>query len=228
MLFLRLLLLYSLCSSALSLANFTSISSSSNGTNLHRTPPKNSTTFESFLASPFLELPQRDFFSISERISALRNVFETILSVEREFIWNPIVPSRMSRGFFLVKLLSNVLRIMPFRDVSWPNRLNYSSCSRFADCERICFRASYYISVSGSFFYLQFAEQVRDGITSRASCLTCNIVANMFTSRLFSTDVIAFATRAVCVAFRLQTPRVCYGLINSFRVSNELMCKIVT
>lgn len=78
------------------------------------------------LSLPDLDVPQSDFFSISDRISALRNVFETVLSLERDLVWNPIVPSRMSRGFFLVKLLSNVLRIMPFRDVSSPARLAQS------------------------------------------------------------------------------------------------------
>ncbi|KAI1289740.1 MAM and LDL-receptor class A domain-containing protein 1 [Halotydeus destructor] len=65
---------------------------------------------------PRLELAQSDFFSLTERVNALRSVFETVLSLERDLLWNPIVPSRMSRGFFLVKLLSNVLRIMPFRE----------------------------------------------------------------------------------------------------------------
>lgn len=59
-----------------------------------------------------------DFFSISERVTALKNVFDSILSIEKDLTWNPVVPSRMSRGFFLVKLFSNLLKIMPFQEVS--------------------------------------------------------------------------------------------------------------
>ena len=67
----------------------------------------------------------------------------------------------------------------------------------------------------------KFTESLREGITSRASCLTCNILANVATSRLFTTDMIAFASRSVCTMFRLQSPRVCYGIIHSFRVSKD-------
>lgn len=62
-----------------------------------------------------------DFFSISERVTALKNVFDSILSIEKDLTWNPVVPSRMSRGFFLVKLFSNLLKIMPFQEVSISN-----------------------------------------------------------------------------------------------------------
>ena len=63
-------------------------------------------------------IPSSDFFSISERVTALKNVFDSILSIEKDLTWNPVVPSRMSRGFFLVKLFSNLLKIMPFQEVS--------------------------------------------------------------------------------------------------------------
>lgn len=130
---------------------------------------------------PNVEVPDEiGTFSLAERIKALRNVFDNIISLERELVWKPLVPSRLSRSFFLVKLFSNLLKIMPFRE---------------------------------------FMSNVQEGISNRASCLTCNILANIFTSRLFTTDIIAFATRVVCVMFRLQTPRVCHGLVNSFWVS---------
>lgn len=70
------------------------------------------------LRLPSLKLPQRDFFSITDRINALRNLFQSIINLDRELIWHPIVPSRMSRGSFLVKLFSNLLKIMPFPEVS--------------------------------------------------------------------------------------------------------------
>lgn len=131
---------------------------------------------------PNVEVPDEiGTFSLAERIKALRNVFDHLISLERELVWKPLVPSRLSRSFFLVKLFSNLLKIMPFRE---------------------------------------FMSNVQEGISSRASCLTCNILANIYTSRLFTTDIIAFATRVVCVMFRLQTPRVCHGVINSFWASN--------
>ena len=70
------------------------------------------------LRLPSLSLPQRDFFSISDRILALKNLFQSIVNMDSQMIWNPIVPSRMSRGSFLVSLFSNLLKIMPFQEVS--------------------------------------------------------------------------------------------------------------
>lgn len=90
------------------------------------------------LALPDIDVPHDDFFSMSDRVNALRNVFETILQLERALVWNPIVPSRMSRGFFLVKLLSNVLRIMPFREVT--RRL--CLCIQSALCTTLAFRST--------------------------------------------------------------------------------------
>ena len=74
------------------------------------------------LRLPSLKLIQGDFFSITDRINALRNLFESIMNLERELIWNPIVPSRMSRGSFLVRLFSNLIKIMPFHEVSCNTR----------------------------------------------------------------------------------------------------------
>lgn len=70
------------------------------------------------LRLPSLILQQRDFFSITERINALKKLFQSIVSLDRDLIWNPVVPSRMSRGSFLVKLFSKLLNIMPFHEVS--------------------------------------------------------------------------------------------------------------
>ena len=68
---------------------------------------------------PLPPMISRDFFSISERVTALMEVFQNIINLERELIWNPIIPSRVSRGFFLVKLFSNLLNIMPFSEVKY-------------------------------------------------------------------------------------------------------------
>lgn len=70
------------------------------------------------MSSSSIPTSPSDFFSISERVTALKNVFDSILSIEKDLTWNPVVPSRMSRGFFLVKLFSNLLKIMPFQEVS--------------------------------------------------------------------------------------------------------------
>ena len=80
--------------------------------------PNNSNGSSFHLRLPSLKLPQRDFFSITDRINALRNLFQSIINLDRELLWNPIVPSRMSRGSFLVKLFSKLLKIMPFHEVS--------------------------------------------------------------------------------------------------------------
>ena len=132
------------------------------------------------LRLPNVDVPDEiSTFSLSHRIKALRNVFDHLISIERELVWKPLMPSRLSRSNFLVKIFSNLLKIMPFAD---------------------------------------FLTSVREGISNRASCLTCNIIANIYMSRLFSMDIIASATRVVCVTFRLQTPRVCNGIVNSFWV----------
>jgi hypothetical protein len=75
-----------------------------------------SSTFR--LQLPSLKLTQRDFFSITDRINALRNLFQSVINLDRDLmILKPIVPSRMSRGSFLIKLFSNLLKIMPFHEV---------------------------------------------------------------------------------------------------------------
>lgn len=93
------------------------------------------------LRLPSLVLQQRDFFSITERISALKKLFQSIVSLDRDLIWNPIVPSRMSRGSFLVKLFSKLLTIMPFHEVSthgkrWSGR----RCRNFITAANACSR----------------------------------------------------------------------------------------
>ena len=68
-------------------------------------------------ASSTQSFPGSDFFSISDRITALKTLFDHVRNLERDLTWNPVVPSRMSRGFFLLKLFSNLLKIMPFSQV---------------------------------------------------------------------------------------------------------------
>lgn len=65
-----------------------------------------------------VKLPhQRVFFSISDQIEALKQIFQNVINLERDLLWKPTMPSRMSRGFLLVKLFSNLLNIMPFPEV---------------------------------------------------------------------------------------------------------------
>lgn len=143
---------------------------------------RNAETNKQKLKLPNMDVPEEiSTFSLSHRIKALRNVFDHLISIERELVWKPLMPSRLSRSNFLVKIFSNLLKIMPFAD---------------------------------------FLASVREGISNRASCLTCNIIANVYMSPLFSMDIIASATRVVCITFRLQTPRVCNGIVNSFWVGD--------
>jgi hypothetical protein len=59
---------------------------------------------------------------------------------------------------------------------------------------------------------------MRDGISSRASCLACNAVAGLFLSSIYSKEMMTVAVNTVCTSFRLQTPRVCSGIVESFKV----------
>lgn len=52
---------------------------------------------------------------------------------------------------------------------------------------------------------------------SRASCIACNAVAALYLSPLYSKEAMVAAARSVCISFRLQTPRVCRGLVESFK-----------
>lgn len=61
-------------------------------------------------------------------------------------------------------------------------------------------------------------EEMRTGSpSSRASCIACNAIAALYLSPLYSKDAMVAAARSVCVSFRLQTPRVCRGLVDSFK-----------
>ncbi|KAG9509932.1 Sphingomyelin phosphodiesterase, partial [Fragariocoptes setiger] len=71
----------------------------------------------------------------------------------------------------------------------------------------------------------EFAFEVRDGISSRASCVFCNAVAGLFLSPLYSKDVFSAAIKAVCTSFRLFTPRVCSGFVESFQDDFEYIRK---
>ena len=62
------------------------------------------------------------------------------------------------------------------------------------------------------------SEEMRTGRTSsRASCIACHAIAALYLSPLYSKDAMVAAARSVCVSFRLQTPRVCRGLVDSFK-----------
>lgn len=54
--------------------------------------------------------------------------------------------------------------------------------------------------------------------SSRASCIACNAVAALYLSPLYSKEAMVAAARSVCISFRLQSPRVCRGLVDSFKV----------
>ena len=58
---------------------------------------------------------------------------------------------------------------------------------------------------------------MRDGISSRASCVACNAVVGLFLSPLYSKEVFSAAIRTVCISFRIQSARVCTGLVESFQ-----------
>lgn len=61
---------------------------------------------------------------------------------------------------------------------------------------------------------------MRDGISSRASCLACNAVAGLFLSSIYSKEMMTVAVNTVCTSFRLQSPRVCNGIVESFKVKS--------
>ncbi|RWS17270.1 sphingomyelin phosphodiesterase-like protein 2, partial [Dinothrombium tinctorium] len=60
-------------------------------------------------------------------------------------------------------------------------------------------------------------EDMRVGSSSRASCLACNAVAALFLSPFYSKEAMVTAARSVCISFRLQSARVCRGLVHSFK-----------
>ena len=66
---------------------------------------------------------------------------------------------------------------------------------------------------------LQVTEEMRTGKTSsQASCIACNAVAALYLSPLYSKEAMVAAARSVCISFRIQPPRVCRGLVDSFKV----------
>lgn len=67
--------------------------------------------------------------------------------------------------------------------------------------------------------WLQLSIQMRDGISSRAACWVCNAVAQLFLSSVYSKEIMTIAVSTVCSSFRLQSPRVCAGIVDSFKVS---------
>ena len=66
----------------------------------------------------------------------------------------------------------------------------------------------------------QLSDQMRNGISSRASCWACNALAGLFLSPVYSKDMMTMAVNTVCTSFRLQSPRVCSGIVESFKVSH--------
>lgn len=66
---------------------------------------------------------------------------------------------------------------------------------------------------------LQLSDQMRNGISSRASCWACNALAGLFLSPVYSKEMMTMAVNTVCTSFRLQSPRVCSGIVDSFKVS---------
>lgn len=71
----------------------------------------------------------------------------------------------------------------------------------------------------------EFALEMRDGISSRASCVACNAVVGLFLSPLYSKEVFSAAIRTVCTSFKIQTARVCAGLVESFQDDFEYIRK---
>jgi hypothetical protein len=65
----------------------------------------------------------------------------------------------------------------------------------------------------------QVSEELKSGkAASRASCVACNAVASLYLSPLYSKEAMVAAAISVCISFRLQPPRVCRGLVDSFKV----------
>lgn len=62
----------------------------------------------------------------------------------------------------------------------------------------------------------EFASELREGISSRASCLACNGIIGLFLSPLYSKELFSMAMRTVCTSFRIQSTRVCTKLVSSF------------
>ncbi|RWS30123.1 sphingomyelin phosphodiesterase-like protein 2, partial [Leptotrombidium deliense] len=58
---------------------------------------------------------------------------------------------------------------------------------------------------------------MRVGSSSRASCLACNAVSALFLSPFYSKEAMVAAAKSVCISFRLQSARVCRGLVHSFK-----------
>ena len=64
---------------------------------------------------------------------------------------------------------------------------------------------------------------MRNGISSRASCWACNALAGLFLSPVYSKEMMTMAVNTVCMSFRLQTPRVCSGIVDSFKVNFKII-----
>ncbi|RWS02046.1 sphingomyelin phosphodiesterase-like protein 2, partial [Dinothrombium tinctorium] len=62
-----------------------------------------------------------------------------------------------------------------------------------------------------------FLFEVKDGLVTQASCLTCRILTTILKSTIYSTDLLAFTTQMVCSIFRIQTYEVCSGVVASFK-----------
>ncbi|RWS17697.1 sphingomyelin phosphodiesterase-like protein 2, partial [Dinothrombium tinctorium] len=60
-------------------------------------------------------------------------------------------------------------------------------------------------------------EDVRDGISSKASCLACLAVTEVYRGPLYSKFTMSSAMKTVCSSFRLQKPLICEGIVNSFQ-----------
>lgn len=60
-------------------------------------------------------------------------------------------------------------------------------------------------------------EMTKGRPSSRASCLACNAVAALYLSPLYSKEAMVAAVRTVCISFRIQTPRVCRGLVEAYK-----------
>ena len=98
----------------------------------------------------------------------------------------------------------------------------------------LCFYNEFQLSISTSFFNFstcffsyfhgfnnatQLSNQMRNGISSRASCWVCNALAGLFLSPVYSIDMITMAVNTVCTSFKIQKPNVCSGIVHSFKVS---------
>ena len=65
--------------------------------------------------------------------------------------------------------------------------------------------------------YLQLYLNVRDGVSTAVTCLTCHSLATIIFNDIISRDNIAMALHEVCFALHLSTAKVCVGLIDQMR-----------